>query len=44
VYDLIRAVAEQKLPFPNFEDGVRNQKVLDAIERSSASGLWENSR
>jgi len=43
VYDLIRAIAEQKLPSPNFEDGVRNQKVLDAIERSSASGRWENS-
>jgi predicted dehydrogenase len=43
VYDLIRAVSEQKLPSPNFEDGVRNQKILDAIERSSSSGRWENS-
>ncbi|HEX3849804.1 MAG TPA: Gfo/Idh/MocA family oxidoreductase [Polyangiaceae bacterium] len=43
VRDLIQAIAEQKLPTPNFEDGVRNQKVLDAIERSSASGHWEQS-
>ena len=43
VHDLLRAIFEQKLPSPNFEDGVRNQKVLDAIERSSASGRWENS-
>jgi predicted dehydrogenase len=25
---------------PNFEDGVKNQKVLEAIERSSQTGLW----
>ena len=29
------------LPRPNFEDGVRNQLVLDAIERSSESRRWE---
>ena len=41
VLDLLRAVAEGRLPSPNFEDGVRNQRVLDAIERSSASRRWE---
>ncbi|HVG20058.1 MAG TPA: Gfo/Idh/MocA family oxidoreductase [Blastocatellia bacterium] len=41
VLDLIKAVAEQKTPTPNFKDGVRNQRVLDAIERASASGKWE---
>jgi predicted dehydrogenase len=41
ILDLLRAVAEEKLPSPNFEDGVRNQRVLDAIERSSASRRWE---
>jgi predicted dehydrogenase len=44
VYDLIRAIAAQTLPSPNFEDGVKNQRVLDAIERSAASGHWEQSR
>jgi predicted dehydrogenase len=43
VCDLIKAISTQKLPSPNFEDGVKNQRVLDAIERSSASGRWESS-
>jgi predicted dehydrogenase len=41
VLDLVKAVAEQKLPTPNFADGVRNQRVLDAIERAAASKQWE---
>jgi predicted dehydrogenase len=41
VYDLLRAVSSGVLPEPNFEDGVRNQRALDAIERSSASRQWE---
>jgi predicted dehydrogenase len=41
VLDLLKAVAEGQLPTPNFEDGVRNQLVLDAVERSAASGCWE---
>jgi predicted dehydrogenase len=41
VYDLLRAVHSQQLPTPNFEDGVRNQRILDAIERSAVSGRWE---
>jgi predicted dehydrogenase len=41
VLDLLKAVAEGQMPTPNFEDGVRNQLVLDAVERSAASGCWE---
>lgn len=41
VFDLLKAVDEQKLPEPNFEDGVRIQKVLDAVEYSSQSRRWE---
>jgi predicted dehydrogenase len=41
VLDLLRAVEAQALPSPSFEDGVRNQRVLAAIERSSASRRWE---
>ena len=41
VLDLINVIAEQKLPTPNFADGVRNQKVLAAIERASISRQWE---
>ena len=40
VVDLLKAIGEQKLPTPNFLDGVRNQKVLDAIERASSSRSW----
>jgi predicted dehydrogenase len=42
VYDLLRAVETGEPPRPNFEDGVRNQEVLDAIERASASRSWES--
>jgi hypothetical protein len=36
---LVRAIASQTLPTPNFEDGVKNQRLLDAIERSSGRGF-----
>jgi predicted dehydrogenase len=35
------AIRDQKVPSPNFEDGVRNQRVLESIERSAASRRWE---
>ena len=41
VFDLLKAVDEQRLPSPNFEDGVKNQRVLDAVERSAQSQRWE---
>ena len=41
VVDFVRAVAAGETPQPSFEDGVRNQQVLDAIERSAASRSWE---
>lgn len=41
VFDLISAIDSGELPSPNFEDGVVNQRVLDAIERSSESRTWE---
>lgn len=41
VLDLLNAIAKQDLPTPNFEDGVRNQRVLEAIERASVSRQWE---
>jgi predicted dehydrogenase len=41
VLDLLRAIDEGRVPTPNFEDGVRNQRVLDAAERSAASKRWE---
>jgi predicted dehydrogenase len=41
VYDFICAIANGKPPRPNFEDGLQNQRVLDAIERSASSGQWQ---
>ena len=40
VYDLLEAIADGKVPKPNFEDGVRNQRVLDAIEKAAKSRRW----
>ncbi|MGH9835631.1 MAG: Gfo/Idh/MocA family oxidoreductase, partial [Blastocatellia bacterium] len=41
IYDLLNAVATRKNPSPNFDDGVKNQRVLNAIERSAKSKQWE---
>jgi predicted dehydrogenase len=38
--DALTAYAEGKEISPNFEDGYRNQQVLDAVERSSESRQW----
>jgi predicted dehydrogenase len=40
VYDFLKAIADGKSPRPDFEDGLKNQRVLDAIERSATSGQW----
>jgi predicted dehydrogenase len=40
VFDLLEAMAAHKPPSPGFEDGVRNQRVLEAIERSSEQRAW----
>lgn len=41
VRDLLQAIHTETLPSPSFEDGLRNQRVLAAIEQSSASRQWE---
>jgi len=41
VYDFIRAIADGEQPRPNFEDGLQNQRTLDAIERSATTGQWQ---
>jgi predicted dehydrogenase len=40
VYDFLRAIAAGKSESPDFEDGLKNQRVLDAIERSATTGQW----
>jgi len=41
VLDFLRAIGEGRVPSPSFEDGVKNQKVLDAVERAARSRSWE---
>jgi predicted dehydrogenase len=40
VFDLVEAIASGKMPSPNFADGVANQRVLHAMERSAKSRRW----
>jgi predicted dehydrogenase len=40
VADFVNACAEGKPVQPNFEDGLKNQRVLTAVEESSAKGKW----
>lgn len=42
VRDLLIGVSTGEQPQPSFDDGYRCQAVLDAVERSSASGKWES--
>jgi predicted dehydrogenase len=39
--ELMKGIATGYSPQPNFEDGLRNQLVLEAVERSVQSGRWE---
>jgi predicted dehydrogenase len=38
--DLLKAIAEGKAATPNWVDGVKNQAVLEAVEKSSAARGW----
>jgi predicted dehydrogenase len=40
VYDLLEAIADNRIPEPNFVDGVRNQRVLAAIEKAARTRKW----
>jgi predicted dehydrogenase len=40
VYDLLEAVAKDRVPEPNFADGVKNQKVLAAMEKAAQTRRW----
>ena len=41
VLDFLRAIETGEPVAPSFEDGLRNQQVLEAVERASASRRWE---
>ena len=40
IYDFLEAIASGKKVKPDFEDGVRNQAVLEAWERAARSKRW----
>ncbi len=40
IADFINACVDRKLVHPTFEDGLKNQRVLEAVEQSAKSGKW----
>jgi hypothetical protein len=40
VHDLVQGIGRAEKCFPDFEFGARNQKILEAIDKSSRSGVW----
>ena len=40
VKDFLDCLDKGRMPRPNLEDGIQNQAVLDAVERSAASRRW----
>ena len=40
VYDLLEAMADGRQPEPSFADGVKTQRVLEAIEKSAKTRRW----
>ncbi|MBM7551523.1 Gfo/Idh/MocA family protein [Thalassobacillus pellis] len=38
--NLLHAFFEESAPYPDFEDGVKNQAVLEAVEKSSEQRQW----
>lgn len=41
IHDFLQGIAKGQSPHPDFEDGVKCQAVLDAVERAAASKRWE---
>ena len=40
LYELLNCIGTEQMPVPYFEDGVRSQEILDAIEKSVKSRQW----
>ena len=44
VHDLMQSIARNRPASPDFQDGVENQRVLEAIQESAESGQWTSLR
>ncbi|GGG68417.1 Gfo/Idh/MocA family protein [Paenibacillus radicis (ex Gao et al. 2016)] len=42
IHELMRSISTGTVPSPNFEDGYRNQVILETIERSNIERRWLN--
>ena len=40
VFELLEAMADERVPEPSFVDGVQNQRVLEAIEKAASTRRW----
>jgi len=40
IYDLMEDIASDRMPTPNFVDGLRCQEILEALGRSAAKKKW----
>jgi predicted dehydrogenase len=40
IHDLLVAIAEDRPVTPDFQDGLRCQQVLDAVEESADQQVW----
>lgn len=41
MYEFVKSLNSKKVTYPTFEDGVKCQKVLDAVEKAANSRKWE---
>lgn len=41
VYEFLRQLNAKKVDYPTFEDGVKCQRVLDAVEKAAKTRKWE---
>ncbi len=40
IADFVKAIVARRAVHPNFEDGLRNQRVLDAVQKSARTKRW----
>ncbi|HNR35315.1 MAG TPA: gfo/Idh/MocA family oxidoreductase, partial [Candidatus Hydrogenedentes bacterium] len=41
IYDFLSHLGSKKAPYSTFEDAVKCQKVLDAVEKSAITKKWQ---